>query len=116
MSLSTRQDLATLVSSTTDKDIVIYLYADWCGPCKTIGPTVDECMRKAVSKGHLCLKLNVDRCSDLFSFLRSSRRIIQGIPAILYYNVENTSIYPDELFTGADCDNLLQFFETFVYT
>lgn len=35
--------------------VIVDFYADWCGPCRMLGPVMDE-----VSKEHTVYKLNVD--------------------------------------------------------
>lgn len=48
----------------SDKPVLIDFYADWCGPCKMMGPIIDEIAEK---KGETIKvgKVNVDENQDL---------------------------------------------------
>ncbi len=47
----------------TDKTIVLDFYADWCGPCKMIAPTIEEI---ALENPDITVaKVNVDTATDL---------------------------------------------------
>ena len=40
--------------------VLVDFYADWCGPCKMLGPILDE-----VNKDHKVFKINVDNEPEL---------------------------------------------------
>ena len=40
--------------------VLVDFYADWCGPCKMLGPIMDE-----ISKEHKVFKVNTDEEQDL---------------------------------------------------
>ncbi len=40
--------------------VLVDFYADWCGPCKMLGPIMDE-----ISKEHKVFKINTDEEQDL---------------------------------------------------
>ena len=44
---------------TKGKDIIVDFYADWCGPCKMMGPVVAKCAEAYDGKMKIG-KLNVD--------------------------------------------------------
>ena len=46
-----------------DRLVVVDFHAEWCKPCKMIGPVVDELARKASGKV-VFLKVDVRRCLD----------------------------------------------------
>ena len=43
-----------------DGKVLVDFYADWCGPCKMLGPILDE-----ISKDHTVYKVNVDKEPEL---------------------------------------------------
>ena len=42
------------------EEVLVDFYADWCGPCKMLGPILDE-----ISKDHTVYKVNVDNEPEL---------------------------------------------------
>lgn len=45
---------------TSKEKVLVDFYADWCGPCKMLGPILDE-----ISKDHTVYKVNVDKEPEL---------------------------------------------------
>ncbi len=76
--------------ATTDKDFgrdvlegkgvtVVDLWAEWCGPCRALGPTIDEIANER--QGTLSVfKLDVDSNPET-----PSRFGIRGIPTLLFF-------------------------------
>jgi len=58
--------------------VSVDFYADWCGPCKIMGPIVDELSDKL--KNIKFVKVNVDENPDL-----SSEYSIFSIPTLLVF-------------------------------
>lgn len=61
-----------------DKPAIIDFYADWCGPCRIIAPTVAQIAEEYKGKVNV-YKVNVDNEQELASVFG-----ISGIPAILF--------------------------------
>jgi thioredoxin 1 len=47
----------------SDKPVLIDFYADWCGPCKIIGPTMEQISEER--KDIKVVKINVDEEGEL---------------------------------------------------
>ena len=62
----------------SDKPVLLYFYADWCGPCKMLAPVVHEIAEE--NAGTLKVgKINVDEQIELaMRFQVSSTRISSG--------------------------------------
>ncbi len=47
-----------------DKVVLVDFYADWCGPCKMMAPSLDEISDEQADIVKVC-KINVDDCPDV---------------------------------------------------
>jgi len=73
---STATFVADVIEASMKQPVVVDFWATWCGPCKTLGPTIEKVVRE--TKGAVRLvKIDVDRNPELASQLR-----IQSIPAV----------------------------------
>ena len=88
---------------------IMKLGAPWCGPCKLIAPIIDAFFASS-PVNVLCADINVDESFDLYSFLKS-KRMVNGIPAILCYHKGNIGYVPNDMVTGADPEALHGFFK-----
>jgi len=88
--------------------IVIKFGAKWCGPCKKIKNVVNGFFASSPDDV-LCCDIDVDESSDLYSFLKS-KKMVNGIPAMMCYKRNNTSFIPDDSVVGADPNELDKFF------
>lgn len=61
-----------------DKPAIIDFYADWCGPCKMIAPSLEQLAKEYAGKIDI-YKVDVDKETELAQAFG-----IQGIPALLY--------------------------------
>ncbi|HML38990.1 MAG TPA: thioredoxin [Bacillota bacterium] len=43
----------------SDIPVLIDFYADWCGPCKMVGPIIEDIAEKYAGKAKVC-KINID--------------------------------------------------------
>ncbi len=60
------------------KTMVIDFYADWCGPCKMMGPVIEELAGEYEDK--LIAKVDVDNTPEL-----AQKYGISGIPTVLFF-------------------------------
>jgi thioredoxin 1 len=61
-----------------DKPCIIDFYADWCGPCRMLSPTIEQIAKDYQGKIYV-YKVNVDEQKELASAFG-----ISSIPAILF--------------------------------
>ena len=62
----------------SDKPGVVDFWAEWCGPCKMIGPLIDE-MSKDYEGKALVGKVNVDQNANV-----SAQFGVRSIPTVLF--------------------------------
>jgi len=105
---STRQEMMFLLKENPGV-IVIKYGADWCGPCKKIEEFVKQNMELMPEKVR-CIVIDIDEAFDAYAFLKS-KKIVNGIPAILAYYKGNESYIPDEVVLGTDTDEIKQLFQ-----
>lgn len=60
----------------TNKKIFLDFYADWCGPCQTLLPIVEQLSKEM--EDVVFVKANVDECQELSSFFQ-----VRSIPALI---------------------------------
>lgn len=88
--------------------IVLKLGAEWCGPCKTIKQAVNGFFASSPPEV-VCGDIDVDISFDFYSFLKS-KKMVNGIPALICYKKGNSTYIPDDIVTGANSQQLHNFF------
>ena len=88
--------------------IVLKLGAEWCGPCKTIKQAVHGFFASSPPEV-VCGDIDVDKSFDFYSFLKS-KKMVNGIPALICYKKGNSTYIPDDIVTGANSQQLHNFF------
>ena len=88
---------------------IMKLGAEWCGPCKRIEDLVKWCIDQAPENVQ-CAIIDVDEAFEVYGFLKT-KRVVNGIPAILGYYKGNLNYIPDEVVIGSDQKQVIAFFQ-----
>jgi thioredoxin 1 len=59
--------------------VLVDFWAEWCGPCRMVGPIVDEVAKEMEGKVKVC-KLNVDECQELAADFN-----VMSIPTLMIF-------------------------------
>jgi thioredoxin 1 len=63
----------------SDKPVLVDFYAPWCGPCKTMGPIIEELAKEVGDKAEI-YKVNVDEEGDLANQFQ-----VMSIPTLIAF-------------------------------
>lgn len=63
----------------SDKPVIVDFWAEWCGPCRMVGPIIDEISKEYEGKA-LVTKCDVDNNPGV-----ASKYNIRNIPTVLFF-------------------------------
>ena len=72
------KDTFDSIALSGDKPVLVVFYADWCGPCKSLSPVVEEISEE--SDGYVVCKLNVDDAAEI-----AARYGVMSIPTLIAF-------------------------------
>ena len=68
--------MADVVEASREVPVIVDFWATWCGPCKTLGPMLEDAVRRAKGRVRM-VKIDVDQAQQIAAQLR-----IQSIPTV----------------------------------
>ena len=74
-----QQFMADVVEASREVPVIVDFWAPWCGPCKTLGPMLEEAVKATRGKVRM-VKVNVDENQMVAQQLR-----VQSIPAVFAF-------------------------------
>lgn len=62
-----------------DKPVLVDFFATWCGPCKRLGPTVDEIEKDKAGEAYV-YKVDIDQSPDIAANYR-----VNSVPTLILF-------------------------------
>jgi thioredoxin 1 len=86
--LKSKQEFESFIAENNGKNIIIDAYADWCGPCKIMGPVFDN-VANEIGKEDLFVKIDSD---ELGEELSSHGITIRTIPRFYAVSIKDNQM------------------------
>ena len=80
----------------TSTPVIVYFYADWCGPCKSVSPLV-QTISAEYGDALNVFKINVDTSSDI-----ASRYGIMSIPTLIFMDKDKNVVTRTTGYNGSE--------------
>jgi thioredoxin 1 len=113
--MENREQFKEFLKNSQYEVSIIKFGASWCKPCQIVAPIIkqlNEEYKKKVKYNYL--DLDVDKCTDLYSFLKQ-KKMVNGIPAVLLYKKssynDNHFYVPNESVTGSSIQEIVKMYK-----
>ena len=70
---------ADVISASATQPVIVDFWAEWCGPCKTLGPTLEKIVNEYGGAVRL-VKINVDE-----NPVAASKFGVRGLPTLMMF-------------------------------
>lgn len=88
--------MADVIDGSQEIPVIVDFWATWCGPCKTLGPMLEDAVRAARGKVRM-VKVDVDQEQRLAAALAQQGLPLQSIPTVVAFFQGR----PVDMFQGA---------------
>ncbi|MEM9477312.1 MAG: tetratricopeptide repeat protein [Pseudomonadota bacterium] len=88
--------MADVIDASQEVPVIVDFWATWCGPCKTLGPMLEDAVKAARGKVRM-VKVDVDQEQRLAAALAQQGLPLQSIPTVVAFHQGR----PVDLFQGA---------------
>lgn len=63
-----------------NKNLVVDFFAEWCGPCKMLGPLIDEIAEEYQGQDVKIVKINIEESPSL-----AQKFNVMSVPTVIYF-------------------------------
>ncbi len=75
----TESSLANAIAASHDRPVLVDFWAPWCGPCKALGPVIDQLAAESGDKA-LITKLDIDDAPEA-----AAAHAVRSIPTLIVF-------------------------------
>jgi len=94
-----------VIDGSNETPVIVDFWAEWCGPCKTLGPMLEDAVTRANGKVRM-VKVDVEANQRLAQMLAQQGLPLQSIPTVVAFHEGR----PVDMFQGALPQSELQVF------
>lgn len=108
--MSINKEVFKEIIENKNEKVIFKFTATWCGPCKKAAPVINEYV-KQLPEDVKFYEIDIDKSLDVYGMLKT-KRMVSGVPSLLCYYKDNTSVWPDEAISSSGEQDIKYFFET----